>query len=867
MDTMKAKTDSGLVAAYSSSQDEAAFAEIVSRHGPMVYRVCLGLLGDSHEAEDCSQAVFVVLALKARSLRRKLKLAAWLYGVARHVSLRAIEARGNRARREEGAAMIRQAGQEQASGADRLDLRDLVYREMGTLSSGERQAVILHHLEGRSVKDAAEIAGCPQGTLGRRASQGLARLRQRLGKREHHLAALPLAGLLKAETEVAIPEALLPSLLATSKLAATGAAAGVAGGNVLALAKGVIKMMFWTKVKIALGVFGVVAVMGVGVPAASRAMRAGEATLPVNVPAAVKLKSEWKGKLLVQMTSTGSGKPNWSPCGRHVAVPYAKYTGQRGGPSYKLVEIGIEVIDLATGKIGKIKIPLAGKKAEVGLLTWQTDGKSLLVVTGKKVWSVTPGAGAGQAKLVTEKPEMGDPISFSPDGRLLLCRQPNPKKWHALQEYRVLDVKAGKFVATFKAQPSSDMAIGPPRRAPLWSRDGKLLLYGAKDELHRLSLPDGKAIKLFGARDFFEGKPPANSTAGHIWFPQVLVALADGRLVVEMYEAFDPDKPLKNRGFAVTRVFVAVWNPGGGEKRFRRLGEAVYGMTQPAPPGAAKDGARRSPPRGQIRVTFVPLGSRGLLLRKSEVQHFGAGGGGAPGGPRAGGAESEDGRSLHLIEATTGKSFKLTPPRRPVGVRSSRERISLLTSSLDKGRAFFSVSYGNSLGPEYTGILILDTRTRKFTRVKLPFRPSRAILAPAAGLLVVVGTIPAKRGEEWQPGRGGLWLCDPAGREVLRSKVDPRLVEDARKRKVAELQKYAAMFSVEAAEKYSKKHGGKYSIAGHYANSLDNYIKPLDELGEKAEAARLREVQARLKKMQEKWRRRTGKNKAKPEVF
>ena len=62
--------------------DEAAFAALVARHGPMVLGVCRQLLGDHHHAEDAFQAVFLVLAGKARSMREPDLLGNWLYGVA-----------------------------------------------------------------------------------------------------------------------------------------------------------------------------------------------------------------------------------------------------------------------------------------------------------------------------------------------------------------------------------------------------------------------------------------------------------------------------------------------------------------------------------------------------------------------------------------------------------------------------------------------------------------------------------------------------------------------------------------------------------------------------------------------------------------
>src|SRR5689334_9027718 len=68
---------------------EAAFEALVERHGPMVLRVCRNVLDDHHDAEDAFQATFLVLALKAGSVRKHGSLASWLLRVARRVALRA----------------------------------------------------------------------------------------------------------------------------------------------------------------------------------------------------------------------------------------------------------------------------------------------------------------------------------------------------------------------------------------------------------------------------------------------------------------------------------------------------------------------------------------------------------------------------------------------------------------------------------------------------------------------------------------------------------------------------------------------------------------------------------------------------------
>jgi RNA polymerase sigma factor (sigma-70 family) len=256
------KTDAALLKAYVMEQDEAAFGELACRHGPLVYRVCRGLLKDAHEAEDCTQAVFVVLMRKARSLRGEMNLAAWLYGVARHVSLHAAEARARRAEHEEGVAMARQKDRRAVETSAASSLMDLVYRELGALSKIERQAVLLRYLEGRSEKEAAEIAGCPQGTLSRRASNGMAKLRERLAKCGQTTTLSSFVSLLETSAQIPVPESLLSSTLTTTKLATTEAAKNA----VHSLAKGVTNMMFWAKVKTAAIACAAVVLFGFGGP-------------------------------------------------------------------------------------------------------------------------------------------------------------------------------------------------------------------------------------------------------------------------------------------------------------------------------------------------------------------------------------------------------------------------------------------------------------------------------------------------------------------------------------------------------------------------------------------------------------------------
>src|SRR5262249_3966235 len=83
---------------------ERAFAALVERHGPAVLRACRSILRDEHAAEDAFQAVFLVLARKAGSLRVRDSLAPWLHEVAGRVARCARSTASRRARHERRAA-------------------------------------------------------------------------------------------------------------------------------------------------------------------------------------------------------------------------------------------------------------------------------------------------------------------------------------------------------------------------------------------------------------------------------------------------------------------------------------------------------------------------------------------------------------------------------------------------------------------------------------------------------------------------------------------------------------------------------------------------------------------------------------------
>ena len=141
--------------------DTAAFRTLYDTHVGRVYAVCLRIAGDSAEAAEHTQDVFVRAWERLGSFRGDSAFSTWLHRLAVNEVLQARRAAGRRSSRvhlaEEPESL------ERAPGPVRTPNPDLEQAVAG-LPEGARTVFVLHDVEGYQHDEIARLTGIAEGT-------------------------------------------------------------------------------------------------------------------------------------------------------------------------------------------------------------------------------------------------------------------------------------------------------------------------------------------------------------------------------------------------------------------------------------------------------------------------------------------------------------------------------------------------------------------------------------------------------------------------------------------------------------------------------------------------------------------------------
>jgi RNA polymerase sigma factor (sigma-70 family) len=237
--------DHQLFAEFARENSEAAFSALVSRHINLVYSTALRSVGNTHAAEEITQAVFIILARKAKSLSRKIVLSGCLYQTTRLTAANFLRTEIRRQKREQEAYMQSTLNEPEAWRQIAPLLDDAISR----LGEKDRNAVVLRFFENKNLQEVGLALGASEDAAKMRVNRALEKLRKFFTKRSVTFSAAAIAEVVSANSVQAAPVALAKSVTAAAMTKGIAAS-----GSTLTLIKGALKIMAWTKAKMAIAV-------------------------------------------------------------------------------------------------------------------------------------------------------------------------------------------------------------------------------------------------------------------------------------------------------------------------------------------------------------------------------------------------------------------------------------------------------------------------------------------------------------------------------------------------------------------------------------------------------------------------------------
>ena len=168
--------------------DEEAFTLLYQRHQAALYRFALRMSGDAWAAEEIVQDVFMTLMRDPKKYdSTRGTLGGFLYGVTRNRVLKHLERSPQREVSLEeknengtGSGIVLLEASTPAIQAEKRERMEHVWAAVLDLPTEFREAVVLYELEERSYEEAAQLIGCPIGTIRSRLHRGRALLMARL---------------------------------------------------------------------------------------------------------------------------------------------------------------------------------------------------------------------------------------------------------------------------------------------------------------------------------------------------------------------------------------------------------------------------------------------------------------------------------------------------------------------------------------------------------------------------------------------------------------------------------------------------------------------------------------------------------------
>ena len=278
--------DQELLREYSERHSEDAFRALVDRHVGLVHGVARRQTRDEHLAEEVTQAVFILFARKASTLKAETLLAGWFYRTTRFVALHALRTERRRQFHEGEFATMDTTRSDSVWEQVSPHLEEVMSR----LGETDRNAVVLRFFQGRSFAEVAQALGTTEAAAKMRVSRTIEKLRGLFGRRGITVPSAMLAAALTAHGVHAAPVGLAANVTSVAL-----SQSHLATASALTLVIGATKLMAWNKVKTVIAACIVALLLGGGVTIMRKKAEDAPATAKLAITTFQPLEGEWEG--------------------------------------------------------------------------------------------------------------------------------------------------------------------------------------------------------------------------------------------------------------------------------------------------------------------------------------------------------------------------------------------------------------------------------------------------------------------------------------------------------------------------------------------------------------------------------------------
>jgi RNA polymerase sigma factor (sigma-70 family) len=176
---MTTMTDHDLLQQYAETGAQEAFADLVSHHSDWIYSAALRLVRRRDWAEDVTQAVFIVLSRRVKTVPRAT-LGRWLFKVTRYCASDILRQENRRERREKEAAAMKSQVLESGDDATWEEMSPILEQTVAALGGADRDVVLLRFYQQKSMAEIGRVLGISEDAARKRVAKAVEKMRTRI---------------------------------------------------------------------------------------------------------------------------------------------------------------------------------------------------------------------------------------------------------------------------------------------------------------------------------------------------------------------------------------------------------------------------------------------------------------------------------------------------------------------------------------------------------------------------------------------------------------------------------------------------------------------------------------------------------------